>query len=182
MAEEKRGGVCRALYDWLQVIVEVAVAIILVFTFLERITPVDGISMEPTLYTGDLMLVWSLGYTPRQGDVVVLTKEFDAADGPIVKRVVATGGQRVEIDYGAGAVYVDGARLDEPYIKEAMQEPWYGDLREVTVPEGSIFVMGDNRNHSNDSRDVTLGAVDGRYVLGRAVLVFFPFRNLGLIQ
>ena len=181
-AEKETGGLSLSLYEWLQTIAAVLTAIVLVFTFLGRVTPVDGQSMEPTLHTGDQMLVWSLGYTPKQGDVVVLTKEFDAASGPIVKRVVAVGGQRVDIDYAAGLVYVDGVPLDEPYISEAMEVPWYGGLTSVEVPEGSVFVMGDNRNHSNDSRDVTLGTVDTRYILGRALLVFFPFGDLGLIR
>ena len=181
-AEKETGGLSRSLYEWLQTIAVVLTAIVLVFTFLGRVTPVDGQSMEPTLHTGDQMLVWSLGYTPKQGDVVVLTKEFDAASGPIVKRVVAVGGQRVDIDYAAGLVYVDGVPLDEPYINGAMEVPWYGGLTSVEVPEGSVFVMGDNRNHSNDSRDVTLGTVDTRYILGRALLVFFPFGDLGLIR
>ena len=172
----------QSLYGWLQTITAVLTAIILVFTFLGRITPVDGVSMEPTLHTGDLMLVRSIGYRPRQGDVVVLTKPFDLTEGPIVKRVIAVGGQQVDIDYGTGTVYVDGAALDEPYLKEVMRPPWYGGLTSVTVPEDSVFVMGDNRNNSNDSRDVTLGTVDERYILGRAELVFFPFRNFGRIQ
>ena len=183
MAQEKGAAVCRGLYEWLQVFVWVAAGLVLAFTFLGRVTPVSGSSMEPTLHTGDMMLVRGLGYTPRAGDVVVLTKAFDAApQGPIVKRVIATGGQRVDIDYGQGAVYVDGVRVAEPYIKETMIQPWYGGLTSVTVPEGSIFVMGDNRNASNDSRDATLGTVDVRYVLGKAELVFFPPRSFGLIR
>ena len=76
---------------------------------------------------------------------------------------------------------MDGEALDEPYLNEPMEEPWYEDLTSVTVPEGSVFVMGDNRNHSNDSRDVTLGTVDERYVLVRAVCVLLPFQNFGMI-
>ena len=174
-AEQKQGSVAQEGYEWLQVLIWALVAIVLVFTFLGRITPVDGRSMEPTLRHGDLMLVRSIGYAPEAGDVIVLTKKFDAADGPI-------GGQTVEIDYDAGAVYVDGQALDEPYLKEAMREPWYENSACVTVPEGSLFVMGDNRNGSNDSRDVTLGTVDERYVLGKAELVFFPFRDFGTID
>ena len=105
-AEQKQGSVAQEGYEWLQVLIWALVAIVLVFTFLGRITPVDGHSMEPTLRHGDLMLVRSIGYAPEAGDVIVLTKKFDAADGPIVKRVVAVGGQTVEIDYDAGAVYV----------------------------------------------------------------------------
>ena len=170
------------LYFWLQALVMVLAVMILIFTFVGRIIVVDGISMEPTLYHGDLLLLQSVGYTPKQGDVVVLTKEFEDADGPIVKRVIATGGQHVVIDYDAGTVTVDGQVLDEPYIKEVMMQPPEESITDILVPEGSIFVMGDNRNHSSDSRNVTLGAVDERYVLGQALWVFFPFRDFGAIS
>ena len=171
------------LYFWLQALVMVLVALILIFTFVGRIIGVVGSSMYPTLHDGDLLLLQSIGYTPKQGDVVVLTKEFDASDGPIVKRVIATGGQHVEIDYEAGTVAVDGVVLDEPYInpEEPVTDPYYPNLASVDVPEGSIFVMGDNRNNSSDSRDVTLGTVDERYVLGRALWVLMPFQNFGAI-
>ena len=169
------------LYFWLQALVMVLVALILIFTFVGRIIGVVGSSMYPTLHDGDLLLLQSIGYTPKQGDVVVLTKEFDAADGPIVKRVIATGGQHVVIDYDAGTVTVDGEVLDEPYINEFMVDPGMDSIHDVVVPEGSIFVMGDNRNHSSDSRDVTLGTVDERYVLGRAIWVLLPFQNFGAI-
>ena len=169
------------LYFWLQALVMVVVALILIFTFVGRIIGVVGSSMYPTLHDGDLLLLQSIGYTPKQGDVVVLTKEFDAADGPIVKRVIATGGQHVVIDYDAGTVTVDGEVLDEPYINEFMVDPGMDSIHDVVVPEGSIFVMGDNRNHSSDSRNVTLGTVDERYVLGRALWVLLPFQNFGAI-
>ena len=127
-------------------------------------------------------VIRDIGYTdPQPGDIVVLTKEFDAARGPIVKRIIAVEGQTVDIDYQTGAVYVDGEALDEPYLNEPMEEPWYEDLTSVTVPEGSVFVMGDNRNHSNDSRDVTLGTVDTRYLLGKAEFICFPFSDFGRI-
>ncbi len=169
------------LYFWLQALVLALVLLILVFTFIGRIIGVSGSSMVPTLHDGDMLLLQSIGYTPKQGDVVVLTKEFDAAEGPIVKRVIAVGGQHVKIDYAAGTVTVDGEVLDEPYINEAMVRPMGESLTDVEVPEGSIFVMGDNRNHSSDSRDVTLGTVDERYVLGRAVWVLLPFQNFGAV-
>ena len=138
------------LYFWLQALVMALVALILVFTLVGRIIGVDGNSMYPTLHHKDMLLLQSIGYEPRQGDVVVLTKAFDTVTDPIVKRVIAVGGQTVEIDYGAGTVAVDGEVLDEPYINEAMIEPYYENLTSLTVPEGSIFVMGDNRNHSSD--------------------------------
>ena len=171
------------LYFWLQALVMVLVALILIFTFVGRIIGVDGDSMYPTLHNGDLLLLQSVGYEPKQGDVVVLTKEFDTSEGPIVKRVIATGGQHVVIDYDAGTVTVDGEVLDEPYInpEEVMRQPGGETLTDVVVPEGSIFVMGDNRNHSSDSRNVTLGTVDERYVLGRALWIILPFDHFGAI-
>ena len=97
------------LYFWLQALVLALVALILLFTFVGRITPVVGESMLPTLHEGDVMLIRDIGYTdPQPGDIVVLTKEFDAARGPIVKRIIAVEGQTVDIDYQTGAVYVDG--------------------------------------------------------------------------
>ena len=180
--EEKPLSGAQDAYEWLQILIVALVTIILVFTFVGRITPVVGESMLPTLHEGDVMLIRDIGYTdPQPGDIVVLTKEFDAARGPIVKRIIAVEGQTVDIDYDAGTVAVDGQVLDEPYIHEAMLCPTYENQTHIEVPEGSIFVMGDNRNHSSDSRDVTLGTVDERYVLGRAVCVLLPFQNFGMI-
>ena len=161
----------------------ILVTLILVFTFVGRLIGVDGSSMVPTLHDGDKLVLQSLGYTPTQGDVVVLNKHFDAAQAPIVKRVIAVGGQTVDIDYAAGTVTVDGVKLSEPYINEFMLAPTDSRMgnEHVVVPKGSIFVMGDNRNHSADSRDLTLGTVDERYVLGCARLVLFPFGNFGKI-
>ena len=171
------------LYFWLQALVMALVSLILVFTFVGRIIGVDGQSMVPTLHHRDMLLLQSVGYTPEQGDVVVLTKEFATVTQPIVKRVIATGGQTVDIDYATGIVTVDGVVLDEPYINEPMETPisQYESITHVTVPEGSIFVMGDNRNHSSDSRDERLGVVDERYVLGRALFVLLPFSSFGPI-
>ena len=179
--EEKPLSGAQDAYEWLQILIVALVTIILVFTFVGRIIGVDGSSMYPTLHHGDMLLLQSVGYEPKQGDVVVLTKAFRDVDGPIVKRVIAVGGQTVDIDYQTGTVYVDGEALDEPYLNEPMEEPWYEDLTSVTVPEGSVFVMGDNRNHSNDSRDVTLGTVDTRYLLGKAEFICFPFSDFGRI-
>ena len=170
------------LYFWLQALVMALVSLIVVFTLVGRIIGVEGSSMLPTLHHGDLLLLQSIGYTPKNGDVVVLTKEFDRVTEPIVKRVIAVGGQTVEIDYAAGCVRVDGQILDEPYLNEAMYPPPYESITSVTVPEGSIFVMGDNRNHSSDSRYVSLGVVDTRYVLGRALWIVLPVGHFGAIH
>lgn len=174
------------LYFWLQALVMALVGIILVFTIFGRLTPVDGTSMLPTLHDKDMMVVRSLGYTPAQGDVIVLTKYFVKPDGtevpdPIVKRVIAVGGQHVDVDYAAGTVAVDGQVLDEDYILEPMMQMSWQENVSVDVPEGSVFVMGDNRNVSLDSRYPGLDVVDERYILGQAALVLFPFRDFGTI-
>ena len=165
------------LFFWLQAFVAVLCALVLVFSFLGRVIVVDGSSMVPTLHHGDLLLLQGIGYTPEQGDIVVLTKEFQNVDTPIVKRIIATGGQTVHIDYSTSTVYVDGVALDEPYINELMRMPMGETITDVTVPEGSVFVMGDNRNNSSDSRVPELGTVDERYILGEVLLVLFPFQN-----
>ena len=169
------------LYLNVRTLVFVLAALILIFTFVVRIIVVSGRSMENTLQNGDSMLVWCLGYEPKQGDIVVLTQRSYQEDS-LVKRVIATEGQRVDIDYDTGTVYVDGTPLEEDYIKEAMKVPNYGEgVNHVTVPEGCIFVMGDNRNDSADSRYPSIGIIDTRSVIGRAVMVLFPFQDFTLL-
>ena len=168
---EKNG---REAYEWVQALVCSVLAVVVLFTFVIRLIGVDGHSMVPTLQDGDRLLVLnSMLYNDYQyGDIVVLRKDSFMAE-PIVKRVIATAGQTVDIDFANGVVYVDGEALDEPYINE----PTYtdeGTVFPLTVPEGSIFVMGDNRNRSDDSRNAELGTVDTRYVIGRAVFLLFP--------
>ena len=169
------------LYDWLQMFLGCVVAAVVLFNCVARLTRVDGDSMNNTLQDGEIMLIWSLGYTPKQGDIVVLNKTPVLLTGwteprAIVKRVIATGGQTVDIDYMAGQP------LDEPYLPEEMYLP--GPTMQQThweVPEGSIFVMGDNRNHSTDSRDIQLGPIDTDYILGRAVLALWPSERFGAV-
>ena len=182
--KEEKGSFKLDLYYWTQTLVTVLIFLILTFSLVGRVIEVKGSSMVPTLHEGDLMLLQSIGYTPRQGDVVVLRKSVFMTD-PIVKRVIATGGQHVTVDYTASKVYVDGKALDEPYINEVMVDSYNPDMcvTDVEVPEGSIYVLGDNRNHSSDSRHVDLGTVDERYVLGRDLWVVFPFGDdFGPIQ
>lgn len=172
--EEQRKSGGRDLYEWVQALVCSVLAVVVVFTFLIRLIGVDGHSMLPSLQDGDRLLVLNsvFYHDYRYGDVVVLRKESFLAE-PIVKRVIATGGQTVDIDFASGTVYVDGVPLEEDYVNDLtfLEE---GTEFPLTVPEGSIFVMGDNRNHSNDSRDSRLGTVDSRYVIGRAVFLAFP--------
>jgi signal peptidase I len=171
-------------YGWLQALTAALLILIVVFTFFGRIIGVDGSSMVPTLEHGDMLLLQCVAYEPEQGDVVVLHKDFAGITGPIVKRVIATGGQTVEIDYNTSTVYVDGEPLDEPYLGEPMYTPAMANEQGTywVVPEGSIFVMGDNRNASSDSRNAELGTVDTRYVLGKALFIILPFQHIGAIN
>ena len=134
--------------------------------------------MVPTLQNNDRLIVVNslLDDHYKQGDIVVLRKETFLPE-PIVKRVVAVGGQTVDINFNTGSVMVDGKLLQEDYINALtlLQE---GTQFPLTVPEGSVFVMGDNRNASSDSRDSRLGTVDTRYVIGRAVLLAFPGQDM----
>ena len=176
-SQKKEEG--RDLYEWAQALVCSVLAVVLLFTFVIRLIGVDGHSMVPTLQDGDRLLVLNamLDNDYEYGDIVVLRKDTFLEE-PIVKRVIATEGQTVDIDFVSGAVYVDGELLEEDYINE----PTYveeGTEFPLTVPEGSIFVMGDNRNHSSDSRSSDLGTVDTRYVIGKAVFLLFPGADEG---
>ena len=181
-------GLVYNLYYWLQTLVLAVAVIVLLFTFVGRISRVVGNSMLHTLHNGNLLLLQSIGYTPKAGDIVVLNKTTDEAStllggDAIVKRVIATGGQSVEIDYDNSTVYVDGQPLDEPYVWEEMT-PRPGAHSKQTyfiVPEDCLFVMGDNRNGSTDSRHDQLGMIHTDYVLGRAICILFPFSDMGLL-
>lgn len=181
--KKKKTDLATDLFTWLQALTMALVFLVVVFAFFARVINVDGESMVPTLHHRDLLFLQCINYEPEQGDIVVLRKSFAEIDSPIVKRVIAVGGQHVRVDYDAGAVYVDGIPLNEPYIAEAMT-PTSGDMSvlDVMVPEGSIYVLGDNRNNSSDSRHVALSTVDTRYVLGRALWVVFPLSSFGAIQ
>ena len=175
-------------FYWLQTMIAAIVCIVVVFTLFGRIIRVVGSSMDNTLAEGELMLVWSLGYRPQTGDIVVCNKttreSVDLLHGDaIIKRVVAVGGQTVDIDYGSSTVFVDGQPLDEPYLPEEMYWPDNPEMMETRfqVPEGCVFLMGDNRNHSTDSRHQRLGCVDEGYLLGKAVFVLFPFSRFGTL-
>ena len=171
---EEKQTLDRGTYEWMQALVCSVLAVVLIFTFVIRIIGVSGHSMLHTLQDGDRLLVLnSLFYRDYQyGDIVILRKQTFTSE-PIVKRIIATEGQTVDIDFTAGIVYVDGEELNEPYIAELTFEQ-EGTEFPLTVPEGSIFVMGDNRNGSNDSRDYRLGTVDTRYIIGKAVFLLYP--------
>ena len=169
-------------YGFLKTFTALLLVVVILFPFCQVIT-VDGSSMVPTLEDHDQLFLQKVGYEPEVGDIVVLRKDFAHVAGPVVKRVVATEGQTVEIDYRTSTLYVDGIPVEEPYLGEAMVHPTDPALQETswTVPEGSVFVLGDNRNNSYDSRHAELGPVDEDLILGKARFVFFPFRNAGSV-
>lgn len=174
------------LFEWLQLLMGCVLVAVVLFNCFARLTRVDGNSMNNTLKDGEMMLIWSLGYQPQQGDIVVLNKTDQVTDQllhskAIVKRVIATGGQTVDIDYSTGTVYVDGEPLDEPYIKEEMYLPANPMMYNThwEIPEGSVFVMGDNRNASTDSRHDMVGPIDEDYILGKVVFALWPVEKFG---
>ncbi len=177
--EEKTLG--RGIYEWVQALVCSVLAAVLLFTFAARVVGVSGGSMRNTLQNGDMLLVVNslLCGDYKRGDIVIAAKSTFENGEPIVKRVIAVEGETVDIDFNAGIVYVDGEALNEPYIREATHLA-EGTSFPLTVPEGCVFIMGDNRNDSRDSREPDLGAVDTRCLIGRAVALLVPGKTAGL--
>lgn len=168
------------IYDWMQCIIAALIICIVAFMFFVRIIDVNGSSMNPTLNNGDKMLVSDLFYKPHAGDVIVFRAENYDPDKALVKRVIATEGQEINIDFDNGVVYIDGQPIEEDYIKELTKNK-LDFIGPQTVPEGCVFVMGDNRNASTDSRKTEIGMVDERLILGRVYAVIFPLSDMGFI-
>lgn len=186
-------------YEWIHCIVVAIIACVLLFVLAARVIDVRGQSMEPTLHEGDKLIITRLAGDYQYGDIVVLQKDSFKRE-PIVKRIIGTAGQKITIDFSTGTVFVDGVELDEPYTKERtydryhIMDPEYYDVYgidpdtditentvTVTVPEGCVFVMGDNRNNSSDSRVGTINFVDTRIIMGKAIFRIFPFNRMGAI-
>lgn len=178
--EADAGRFSNSLFDWCEAMIFSLTLVVVVFTFFFRLIAVDGTSMLPTLHHGDMMIVSGLGYTPAHGDIVVVNKET-AAFGPVVKRVIGMSGDTIDINFATGDVIVNGQILDEPYINERTYTP-EGMQFPLTVPEGQLFLLGDNRNGSSDSRDPRLGLVDVRYVIGKVRGIVFPFESMGGVE
>ena len=168
------------IYDIVSVVVSAVAVIAIVFTFVTRVLVVSGASMNPTLNNGDTVAISSLKRSFDYGDIVIVAQP-NAMHKTLIKRVIAVGGQTVDIDSEKGIVYVDGKALDEPYVNAPVhdRENFEG---KITVPKGSVFVMGDNRNASTDSRDARLGCVDTRYIMGRVYFTLFPVKNIGVVK
>lgn len=177
-AKKNAAGVQNNVLAYLHDLVYLLAGIMLLLLLLFRVVIVSGPSMNDTLVHGDYLILLNnaLYGEPKQGDIIVASKESFKDGEPIIKRVIATEGQTVDIDFAAGIVYVNNVALEEDYIKslttlkEGMEFP-------LVVDEGCIFVMGDNRGVSKDSRNPEIGLIDTREVLGRAVFLMFPGKN-----
>ena len=168
------------LLEWYEALISAALVLVLIFSFFFRIIQVDGRSMVPTLANGDKLIVWGAGYQPRRGDVVIVDS-YTTYGKPLVKRVIAKGGDTVSIDYATGTVAVNGEVLQEDYIAEPTYLG-YDVQFPYTVPEGTVFVMGDNRNQSLDSRSTYVGCIDERDILGKVLVCFMPFTDFGVVK
>ncbi|HIQ59798.1 MAG TPA: signal peptidase I [Candidatus Merdivicinus intestinavium] len=180
-AQKEPFNLKKELWEWAKAILFAAVIVFIVFRFIIQVVTVNGVSMEPTLEGGDRLIISNLFYTPAAGDIVVLSDET-GLDEALIKRIIALPGQTVDINEN-GEVLVDGKVLSEPYIAERIDENHRGDMTyPLTVPEDSVFVMGDNRNHSTDSRDSQVGLVDEGEILGRVIFRLLPLSKIGPVD
>lgn len=166
MAGKRESGKLTAVYDWLEIAVKAVVLVAACFALAGRMVKVQGVSMEPTLHEGDRLFITRIGGV-KAGDIVV-SAQPNAYDELLIKRVIATEGQEVDIDFETGQITVDGAVLEEPYIAEPTRLAYDVEFP-VKVEEGCVFLMGDNRNHSIDSRSTDIGQADLRYLVGKVV-------------
>ena len=178
----KLKGAMAEVYEWLEAITFALAIVVLLFTFVFRIVSVSGESMEPTLHNGNRVLVSCLFYTPAENDIVIIVNPEDAEyNKPLVKRVIAVGGQSVQIV--DGVVYVDGQPRIIDGLETILNSGTAFDFSQpVYVPEGYVFVLGDNRNDSLDSRDPRIGMVDTHYIIGKVQFRIFPFDQFGSIE
>lgn len=181
------------VFEWLDVVVASVVVVVVLFTFVFRMVAIDGDSMNNTLFNGERVIISNMFYEPKRGDIVVISRntenssETDSYKEPIIKRVIAIEGDKVDIDFDKGIVYVNDKALKEDYIKEPTftgRGDGYVDFP-LVVKENCVFVLGDNRNNSTDSRSKTIGdngQVNVKYILGRAILRIFPLNKFGGIE
>ena len=177
---EKKSSGAQTAIEWVESLVFATALLILVFIFLFRAVTVSGTSMIPTLYGGDKIIVQGVGYQPCRGDVIVVDGYINYGE-PIVKRIIGVGGDEVDINFETATVTVNGEALNEPYLGTPTQRR--GDVEfPLTVPEGMVFVLGDNRQASLDSRYTDVGFIDSRDILGKVFFRVLPFSSIGAIR
>ncbi len=186
--KKEKGGFLKSVFEWVDSFVISFIAVVIIFTFFVGKVRVDGDSMKETLHNDDQLLVTDFCYTPERGDIVIISRNPENSDDsevlktrqPIVKRVIAVAGDSIQITED-GKVLLNDEELDEPYIKDYednLGTPQEHMVNKETVPEGCIFVMGDNRHNSHDSRTNDIWMVDTRYVLGKVMYRIYPFDDI----
>ena len=192
-AAPERISLVHSVFEWIELFVLAFTVVLLLMTFIGRHSPVVGESMLPTLEEGDVLIVSDIAYTPKNGDIIVCQSPWNQCETdligfnePLVKRIIAVGGQEVNIDFYTWSVYIDGEKLEEDYIKKYDDMPMraYNDgiTFPLIVPEGYVFVLGDNRNGSIDSRSAMIGLIDERFIVGRVVFRVLPFDKIGTVK
>lgn len=171
--KKKSPGFVRVLYDLMDSVKSAMLVVLIIFTFIFRPVGVEGGSMLPTFSDGDWVAVTAMADSYSRGDIVVITQPWKR-HVPIIKRIIAVGGDTVDIDFDTGEVTVNGETLNESYINTATHLS-YDVAFPLIVPQGKLFVMGDNRNDSLDSRSSQIGFIDERYVIGKAIIKLVPF-------
>ncbi|MCI1964632.1 MAG: signal peptidase I [Oscillospiraceae bacterium] len=180
----KKQPVCSSFaencYEWVEALIISLTVIMVLFVFLFRVNiVVNGDSMKPNFHNGNRVLVSCVNGGYSQGDVVVIDEQATDLKERIIKRVIATGGQTVDINFATGTVSVDGQELDESaYIENGITKDQYDVDFPQKVPEGHIFVLGDNRSISEDSRFQEVGMIDSRYVVGKVIFLLNPFHSI----
>lgn len=171
-------GFTAGVYDWIRCVIFAIAIVVVCLTFVFRLVEVDGSSMDDTLQNKDKVIVTNLFYTPHDNDIVVIS-HAEKYDKPIIKRVIATEGQTLKLDYDNDRIIVDGVVIDESYIKGSTFANNKGNnVIPDVIPKGKIFVMGDNRQVSLDSRSSDIGLIDVNNVIGKAQVVAFPFDRI----
>ncbi len=179
--ENTKRTVTKTVVEFVSIIATAIATIMIIFTFAFRIVGVNGPSMMNTLVNGDWLMVSAFITEPERGDIVIITQP-NAYNEPIVKRVIALGGDTIDIDFDTATVSVNGKVLDEPYLATPTTTDEGAWQYPLTLKEGQVFVMGDNREHSSDSRSPDIGLIDENYILGKVLLRFSPiseFRIFG---